>query len=112
MAESSNRKLKVAIAGIRGRMGQASAPAVIGADDMELVAAIGRPGADYVGQEVADLLTLRLGGGTTCSVRVADSLEAAAKFNAGVSAPFVIMSEKEVFENKNEKSKKSKKSRK
>ena len=44
--------------------------------------------------------------------RLKASLEAAAKFNAGVSAPFVIMSEKEVFENKNEKSKKSKKSRK
>src|SRR5574341_234679 len=48
-------KLKVVIAGINGRFGRASARAVLGQDDLELVGAFGKPGADYVGKDVGEL---------------------------------------------------------
>lgn len=48
-------KIKVAIAGINGRMGRASASAIASDPELELVGAFGRAGADYVGKEVAEL---------------------------------------------------------
>lgn len=48
-------KIKVAIAGINGRMGRASVPLIAADADMKLVAAVGRPGSDYVGKNVNEV---------------------------------------------------------
>ncbi len=40
-------KIKVAIAGINGRMGRASINALLAYDDFEVVGAFGRANADY-----------------------------------------------------------------
>src|SRR5215813_12898139 len=54
--------IKVAIAGINGKMGRASARAIVEDDELQLVGAFGKPGAPYVGQDVGDLAsTLKTG---------------------------------------------------
>jgi 4-hydroxy-tetrahydrodipicolinate reductase len=56
------QRVKVAIAGINGRFGRASARAVLEDRDLELVGAFGRSDAPYVGQDVGELAsTLKTG---------------------------------------------------
>ena len=50
-----SEKVKVVISGINGRFGRASARLIAADDELELVGAFGRPGAPYVGQDVATL---------------------------------------------------------
>jgi 4-hydroxy-tetrahydrodipicolinate reductase len=52
-------KIKVAIAGINGRMGRASVNALLDDDDFEVVGAFGRANADYVGKDLSCFLTNR-----------------------------------------------------
>lgn len=52
MAES----VKVAIAGINGKMGRASVPAIIADPELELVGAFGRADASYVGADIAEMI--------------------------------------------------------
>lgn len=54
-------KVKVAIAGINGRFGRATAKAILADKDLELVGGFGRPGASYVGSDIGELT----GVGTT-----------------------------------------------
>jgi 4-hydroxy-tetrahydrodipicolinate reductase len=63
-------RIKVAIAGINGRMGKASARLVSSDEDLQMVAAIGRPQAAYVGQD-AGILTF----GSTAGILVSNSIE-------------------------------------
>jgi 4-hydroxy-tetrahydrodipicolinate reductase len=49
-------KTKVAIGGINGRMGRVCARLVCESNDFELVGAVGRPGAPYVGSDLGSLL--------------------------------------------------------
>jgi 4-hydroxy-tetrahydrodipicolinate reductase len=49
-------KIKVAIAGINGRMGRAAINALIADDDVQIVGAFGRQGADYVGKDLGHFL--------------------------------------------------------
>ncbi len=49
-------KIKVAIAGINGRMGRASINALIADDDFEIVGGFGRANADYVGKDLSFFL--------------------------------------------------------
>ncbi len=48
-------QVKVAIAGINGKMGRASVRPIQKDSDLELVGAFGKPGAPYVGLDVGDL---------------------------------------------------------
>lgn len=48
--------IKVIIAGINGRMGRASAQAILGNNRFKLSGAFGRSGADYVGKDIGDLI--------------------------------------------------------
>lgn len=57
-AKTAVGTIKVIIAGINGRMGRASARAFAGTDDIELVGAFGRPGASYVGKDIAEVSIL------------------------------------------------------
>ncbi len=50
-------RIKVVIGGVNGRFGRASAAAVLGDGDLELVGAFGREGAPYVGQDVGELVS-------------------------------------------------------
>jgi len=52
------QSLKIAIAGVNGRMGRASARLVLSSEGFELVGAIGKKGADYIGKSVESLLNL------------------------------------------------------
>src|SRR5215469_5950698 len=61
---ASEQRIKVAIAGINGRMGRASLHAVAGAPDMEIVGAFGKEGAPYVGKKLSLLSGLSLPNGT------------------------------------------------
>ncbi|HMP54305.1 MAG TPA: 4-hydroxy-tetrahydrodipicolinate reductase, partial [Candidatus Melainabacteria bacterium] len=63
-------KIKVAIAGINGKMGRASLAALTGLDDIEVVGAFGRAGADYVGKDLSSLG----GGSADTGVKVAEDL--------------------------------------
>ncbi|HEY9869976.1 MAG TPA: 4-hydroxy-tetrahydrodipicolinate reductase [Candidatus Obscuribacterales bacterium] len=55
-------KVRVAIAGINGRFGRASARAVLEDPDLELVGAFGRSNAPYIGKDVGELAsTLKTG---------------------------------------------------
>ncbi|MBX9695795.1 MAG: 4-hydroxy-tetrahydrodipicolinate reductase, partial [Cyanobacteria bacterium] len=47
------------VAGINGRMGRASVACILADDGLELVAAIGKPGADYIGRNLSEVLFLR-----------------------------------------------------
>ena len=49
------KPIKIVIAGINGRMGRASAALIHADHDLELIGAVGRPGAAYVGQDVAKM---------------------------------------------------------
>jgi len=54
--------IKVAIAGINGKMGRASARAILADDELQLAGAFGRRGAPYVGLDVGELAsTLKTG---------------------------------------------------
>lgn len=50
-------RIKVVISGINGRMGKASARLISDEDQLELVGAIGRPKASYVGEDAGKLTT-------------------------------------------------------
>jgi len=50
-------KIRVAIAGINGRMGRAGLNALLADDDFEVVGAFGRAGADYVGKDLSAFVT-------------------------------------------------------
>jgi len=52
---SSNTKTRVAIAGINGKMGRASARAILADPELALAGAFGKAGADYVGKDVGEL---------------------------------------------------------
>ena len=52
---TATRTIKVAIAGINGKMGRASAKALLAEPGFEVVGGFGRSGADYVGKQVQDL---------------------------------------------------------
>jgi 4-hydroxy-tetrahydrodipicolinate reductase len=49
------KPIRVVIAGINGRMGRASAALIHADNDLELIGAVGRPGASYVGQDVGKM---------------------------------------------------------
>ncbi|MBI4532389.1 MAG: 4-hydroxy-tetrahydrodipicolinate reductase [Candidatus Melainabacteria bacterium] len=49
--------IKVAIAGINGRMGRASVRAIGSVSNLSLVGAFGKPGASYVGQDVGAVVS-------------------------------------------------------
>lgn len=49
-------KIKVAIAGINGRFGRATAKAILADKDLELVGGFGRPGASYAGSDIGELV--------------------------------------------------------
>jgi 4-hydroxy-tetrahydrodipicolinate reductase len=49
-------KIKVAIAGVNGRMGRAAVSLLSGHQEFELVGALGRKGADYIGRPIGQLL--------------------------------------------------------
>lgn len=51
-------KIKVVIGGINGRFGRASAKAMFADNELELVGAFGRAGADYVGKSIRRLVGL------------------------------------------------------
>jgi 4-hydroxy-tetrahydrodipicolinate reductase len=54
--------IKVAIAGINGKMGRASARAILADDELKLAGAFGKSGAPYVGLDVGELAsTLKTG---------------------------------------------------
>jgi 4-hydroxy-tetrahydrodipicolinate reductase len=46
-------RIKVAIAGVNGKMGRASVPMILEDPELELVGAFGRPGAPYVGKNLS-----------------------------------------------------------
>jgi 4-hydroxy-tetrahydrodipicolinate reductase len=52
----TNNKIKVVIAGINGRMGRASAQAILSNSRFDLVGAFGKSGAKYVGKDINDLI--------------------------------------------------------
>jgi 4-hydroxy-tetrahydrodipicolinate reductase len=54
----SPQTIKVAIAGINGRMGRASVHAIASEVDMEIVGAFGKEGAPYVGKSLQELIGL------------------------------------------------------
>ena len=65
MNERADRAVvRVAIAGINGRMGKASGRAVLQSPHCKLVAAFGRQGASYVGQDIGELVGVSDGSKT------------------------------------------------
>lgn len=70
--------IKVAIAGINGKMGRASAPAIFGDPDLSLVGAFGRSDAAYVGADIGDLVL-----GKSLGVKVSRDLEDCLATTAG-----------------------------
>ncbi len=67
--------IRVAIAGINGKMGRASALATLEDQNLELAAAFGKRGATYVGQDVGSLL-LRSETGVSVSNGIDEALSA------------------------------------
>ena len=65
-----SKPIKVAIAGINGRMGKASARLVLADPQLELVGAFGRPKAPYVGQDVGQIAQM-----PTTGILVSNSIE-------------------------------------
>lgn len=59
------QKITVVIGGINGKMGRASALAIMADDELELVGAFGRAGASYCGTPVASLAGLAAPAGST-----------------------------------------------
>jgi len=57
-AKTEVKTVKVAIAGINGRMGRASAAAMMHHPDFKIVGAFGRSGAAYVGKDIAKVAAL------------------------------------------------------
>jgi len=51
-----SEKIKVAIAGINGRMGRAISKAILAAPEYQLLGGFGRPGADYTGKDICELI--------------------------------------------------------
>jgi 4-hydroxy-tetrahydrodipicolinate reductase len=51
-----SKPIKVAIAGINGKMGKATAKALIASSDFKLVGAFGKPQAPYVGKDIGQLI--------------------------------------------------------
>jgi 4-hydroxy-tetrahydrodipicolinate reductase len=56
----AEQAIKVAIAGINGRMGRASVQAIANAPDVQIVGAFGKEGSHYVGQTLATLVGLSI----------------------------------------------------
>lgn len=65
-------RVKVAIAGINGKMGRASANAILGDPGLELVGAFGRPGSSYAGKSMVAGFSTE----NSMAVMVCDSIEA------------------------------------
>lgn len=59
--------IKVAIAGINGKMGRFSAQTIIADRKLKLVGAFGRAGAKYVGQDIGDLVSSTKTGILVCN---------------------------------------------
>ncbi|MDZ4832578.1 MAG: 4-hydroxy-tetrahydrodipicolinate reductase [Candidatus Melainabacteria bacterium] len=64
-------RIKVAIAGVNGKMGRASVPMILEDPELELVGAFGRPGAGYIGNSMIAGFS---GGGST-AVMVSNGIE-------------------------------------
>lgn len=64
-------RVKVAIAGINGKFGRASASAILGDPDLELVSAFGRKGASYAGKT----MVAGFSNDSSQAVMVADNIE-------------------------------------
>jgi len=64
-------KVKVAIAGINGKMGRASSMAILGDPDLELIGAFGRSGAAYAGKS----MIAGFSGASSSAVVVSNSIE-------------------------------------
>lgn len=72
--ERMTGKVKVAIAGVNGRMGRAALAALANEEDIAIVGAFGRSGAAYVGKSLSEMCSssaARLEG-----IKIADSFEA------------------------------------
>src|SRR5437870_11803110 len=65
-------KIKVAIAGINGRMGRASCTALLGEPDFVVTGCFGKAGAPYVGKDVGTLVNTAETG-----ILVSDGIEKA-----------------------------------
>lgn len=63
-------RIKVVISGINGRMGKSSAQLLSSDSELELVAAIGRPNASYIGKDVGEMTT-----GTPTGILVSNVIE-------------------------------------
>src|SRR5579883_2477466 len=59
--------IKVAIAGINGRMGRASAPVILADSELKLVGAFGKADAAYVGSDIAEVASLKQDTGVKIS---------------------------------------------
>ena len=70
---TDTKKIKVAIAGINGRMGRASISALLADDRFAVVGAFGRCGANYVGQDLSTFVTPHTD--ILSGIKVSDSFE-------------------------------------
>lgn len=70
------KPIRIVIAGINGRMGRASAALIDADNDLELIGAVGRPGASYVGADVGKM-TNSGSAGILVSNEIKDLLTAA-----------------------------------
>ncbi|OIQ90669.1 4-hydroxy-tetrahydrodipicolinate reductase [mine drainage metagenome] len=64
-------KLRIAVAGVSGRMGRTLVETIAQADDMVLAAALDQPGSAYLGRDAGDLV------GAPCGVIVTNDVDAA-----------------------------------
>ncbi len=64
-------KIRIAVAGVSGRMGRTLIETIMQAEDMVLAAALDLPGSVYLGRDAGELV------GASCGVKVADDVEAA-----------------------------------
>ncbi len=69
------QSIKVAISGINGKMGRASASCILADSELELVAVIGRPGASYIGKSLSETLALKSSPELLISDNVATCLD-------------------------------------
>lgn len=63
--------IKIAVVGCTGNLGSSIVKNILGRDDVELGAVIGRKGNPLVGKEISELV------GGTCSLKIMDDIEAA-----------------------------------
>ncbi len=54
-----SKKTKVAIGGINGRMGRAITKLLLDSDEFEIVGALGKAGADYIGSDLGQLIGIK-----------------------------------------------------